>query len=503
MNRNMSSPQQAENTQQPDDSGVGSLLKVSRLRIGEDLHEVSAILRIRHIHLEAIEDGRYDELPGTIYAIGFIRAYADHLGLDSDEIIRRFKGRTSGGEPAPELMFPEPISRAGIPGGAIVFVGALVAVLAYGVWYVNTSEEDFLAELISPVPDRLAKLADEESKPEQTAPAPEPVQKTEPETQPAGPAEPATAALAPAYGTPDQAVPEPEKIAEKVAEKAPQAAPVPEPKPEAQKPAETEKKPEPEDSPEQQAAAWEPPPGVVKPPESQSAPESPPPQPAAPEAAPMTTSVTGPMTTGGSSPAAPEPRTTLTTLAPEPINAPTVVPMDMIPPVPAPPRPEVQAAAPAAPASTPATAPAGEETPEARSAAAETPARETPAGESAAPDSTAAETASAPAREPSPEASPATAAGGAGRIVVKAKANSWIQVRDNAAGELVLTRMLMSGDSYIVPDRSGLILSTGNAGALEILVDGEPVPAVGGEGTVRRKIALDAERLKSGTAVRE
>ena len=95
------------------------------------------------------------------------------------------------------------------------------------------------------------------------------------------------------------------------------------------------------------------------------------------------------------------------------------------------------------------------------------------------------------------------AAGGAGRIVVKAKTNSWIQVRDDAAGELVLTRMLMSGDSYIVPDRSGLTLSTGNAGALEILVDGEPVPAVGGEGTVRRRIVLDAERLKSGTAVRE
>ena len=91
----------------------------------------------------------------------------------------------------------------------------------------------------------------------------------------------------------------------------------------------------------------------------------------------------------------------------------------------------------------------------------------------------------------------------AGRIVVKAKTNSWIQVRDDAAGELVLTRMLMSGDGYIVPDRSGLTLSTGNAGALEILVDGEPVPAVGGEGTVRRRIVLDAERLKSGTAVRE
>ncbi|MCH7937384.1 MAG: DUF4115 domain-containing protein [Proteobacteria bacterium] len=493
----MSSPQQAENTRQPDDSGVGALLKASRLRIGEDLREVSAILRIRHVYLEAIEDGRYDELPGTTYAIGFIRAYADHLGLDSDEVIRRFKGRTSGGEPAPELVFPEPISQAGIPGGAIVFVGALVAVLAYGVWYVKTSENDFLAELISPVPDRLAKLAGEENKPEQAAPAPEPVQKTEPETQPAGPAEPEktpraaeppTPALA--SRTPDQAVPESEKIPVKVAEKVPQATPVPEPKPEAQKPAETEEKPVAEDSPDQQAEAWQPPPGVVKPPPPEAAPSAPihaEAQPA-PATAPVTARVTGPVTTGGSSPSAPESRTTLTTRAPEPINAPTVVPMDMIPPVPASPRPEVQAEA-----------PAGEETPEARSAAAETPAREAAVPDSPVPEFQGAETASVPARG----ASPATAAGGAGRIVVKAKANSWIQVRDDAAGELVLTRMLMSGDSYIVPDRSGLILSTGNAGALEILVDGKPVPAVGGEGTVRRKIVLDPERLKSGTAVRE
>ncbi len=474
----MASPQQPENTQQPDGSGVGALLKASRLRIGEELSEVSDVLRIRNVYLEAIEDGRYDDLPGPTYAIGFIRAYADHLGLDSDEIIRRFKGRTSGEEPSSDLVFPEPISQAGIPGGAIVFVGALVAILAYGVWYVKTSEDGILAELISPVPDRLAKLADEESKPKQAAPVPESVQDAESETQSAGPAEPEKTPRA-VETLETTATSEPTTTAEKT----PQAIPVREPEPAAQTPAETEEKPGAEESPEQQAETWEPPPGVVKPPASQSAPQPVAPQPVAPaEAAPATASVGAPVSVGGSSPAAPETRTTSPTRAPEPVNAPTVVPMDLIPSVPASPRPQTQAAAPVAPeaaapeasvaASTPAAAPAREETPEVQSAA-EPPARE------------------------------AMSAGGAGRIVVKAKANSWIQVRDDTAGELVLTRMLMSGDSYIVPDRSGLTLSTGNAGALEILVDGKPVPAVGGQGTVRRKIVLDAERLKSGTAVRE
>ena len=273
----MSSPQQPENTQQPNTSGVGTLLKASRLRIGEELSEVSDVLRIRNVYLEAIEDDRYQDLPGPTYATGFIRAYADHLGLDSDEIIHRFKGWTSGEELLSNLVFPEPISQAGIPGGAIVFVGALVVVLTYGVWYMNTSEDGFLAELISAVPDRLAMLADEKSKLEQAAPAPEPIRKdlgpkTESETQSAAPsepekmskvAEPATPAPAPAPASrmTDQATPEPEKALEKVAEKALQAAPTSEPKPDAQTPAETEKKPGTEEAPEQQAAAWEPPAG--------------------------------------------------------------------------------------------------------------------------------------------------------------------------------------------------------------------------------------------------
>jgi cytoskeleton protein RodZ len=41
---------------------------------------------------------------------------------------------------------------------------------------------------------------------------------------------------------------------------------------------------------------------------------------------------------------------------------------------------------------------------------------------------------------------------------------------------------------------------TGNAGALEITVDGQVVPAIGPLGAVKRNVALDTERLKAGTA---
>jgi cytoskeleton protein RodZ len=65
-----------------------------------------------------------------------------------------------------------------------------------------------------------------------------------------------------------------------------------------------------------------------------------------------------------------------------------------------------------------------------------------------------------------------------------------------------MTRVLKPGDTYEVPDTTGLRLVTGNAGGLEIVVDGEVVPSLGRAGDVVRNVALDAERLKAGTAVR-
>jgi cytoskeleton protein RodZ len=65
----------------------------------------------------------------------------------------------------------------------------------------------------------------------------------------------------------------------------------------------------------------------------------------------------------------------------------------------------------------------------------------------------------------------------------------------------LVTRILGQGSSYVVPPQKGLRLTTGNAGGLEILVDGVSVPPLGPFGAVRRDVALDAERLKAGTAL--
>src|SRR5690349_9951808 len=70
---------------------AGEVLQRQRQALGLDLAEVASALRVKAAYLAALEAGRPDRLPGPAYAIGFMRAYADHLGLDSAEILRRFK----------------------------------------------------------------------------------------------------------------------------------------------------------------------------------------------------------------------------------------------------------------------------------------------------------------------------------------------------------------------------------------------------------------------------
>ena len=63
---------------------LGAVLREMRLAHGRTPANVAADLRIRQVYIAAMEDGRFDDLPGPTYAVGFVRAYADYLGLDGD-----------------------------------------------------------------------------------------------------------------------------------------------------------------------------------------------------------------------------------------------------------------------------------------------------------------------------------------------------------------------------------------------------------------------------------
>jgi cytoskeletal protein RodZ len=67
---------------------VGQTLKESRLKLGFDLDTLEMKTKIRKRYLAALEDGDWDVLPGDVYARGFIRSYAEAVGLDGRALLR-------------------------------------------------------------------------------------------------------------------------------------------------------------------------------------------------------------------------------------------------------------------------------------------------------------------------------------------------------------------------------------------------------------------------------
>jgi cytoskeleton protein RodZ len=80
------------------------------------------------------------------------------------------------------------------------------------------------------------------------------------------------------------------------------------------------------------------------------------------------------------------------------------------------------------------------------------------------------------------------------RVVLRATADSWVQIRDKASN-LLFTRVLKPGEHYNVPNQAGLTLVAGNAGGIDITVDGMSAPSIGVAGRVARNVSLDPDHL--------
>jgi cytoskeleton protein RodZ len=98
-------------------TSIGEILRRERLRRRLDLEGVSRQLKIPPRLLEAIEDERFDRLPGGVFAKSFVRQYARMLGLDEEEIVGELQRMLEPPplEPDPELESlrtpPVPVSR--------------------------------------------------------------------------------------------------------------------------------------------------------------------------------------------------------------------------------------------------------------------------------------------------------------------------------------------------------------------------------------------------------
>jgi cytoskeleton protein RodZ len=101
-----------------------------------------------------------------------------------------------------------------------------------------------------------------------------------------------------------------------------------------------------------------------------------------------------------------------------------------------------------------------------------------------------------PAAQPASALAPALPPGT--RVVIKASADAWVTVKQKGGAPLY-SKLMHAGDSWPVPpEKSDLVMTTGNAGGTALEVDGAPVSSLGPDGLVRHDIPLDPAVLKAG-----
>ena len=113
-------------TAQDDESrgGIGRLLEQKRKERGLSVEEVEQATKIRKRYLEGLEREDYAVLPDAVYARGFLKTYANYLGLDGQALSQQLKNSTKTHrergidyKPSPEADFEEPlISPGGLRG---------------------------------------------------------------------------------------------------------------------------------------------------------------------------------------------------------------------------------------------------------------------------------------------------------------------------------------------------------------------------------------------------
>jgi Helix-turn-helix domain len=113
---------------------IGPSLREARTRRGLSPADVHKAVRIRERYLTALEEERWDMLPGDAYTKGFLRTYAEFLGLNGQLYIDEFNARIAQHDDEP--LVPESLKRASggrilfRSGGALLVVAALVGGLA-------------------------------------------------------------------------------------------------------------------------------------------------------------------------------------------------------------------------------------------------------------------------------------------------------------------------------------------------------------------------------------
>lgn len=110
---------------------LGPLLRSWREERGLTLEQAEDVTKIRRRYLEALESESFAELPGEVYVRGFLRIYAEFLGLDPAEVLRLYRPLRQ--PTTADLAAPPRLERMRMSiGGPLLAIGviALVALAA-------------------------------------------------------------------------------------------------------------------------------------------------------------------------------------------------------------------------------------------------------------------------------------------------------------------------------------------------------------------------------------
>jgi cytoskeleton protein RodZ len=138
---------------------IGSSLREARLRQELDFPELEARTKIRPKYLRALEDEQFDILPAPTYIKGFLRSYAEALGLDGQPFVDEYNSRFTIGDEFAEIRTRRvPVQRrerstreSRIAVGALLAIAVLTA-LVIAAWRFGGPENENVPRLDAQTP---------------------------------------------------------------------------------------------------------------------------------------------------------------------------------------------------------------------------------------------------------------------------------------------------------------------------------------------------------------
>jgi cytoskeleton protein RodZ len=118
---------------------VGETLKTARLAQGLTLEQIAKSLCISRRQLSYIEDNTEYTLC-DVYTLGFVKLYAQYLGLDAQDLVQKYKDQAVSQVKSPSLVFPAPLPGRGLPSRLILILSGLaLCAIAFGWRWVEKS----------------------------------------------------------------------------------------------------------------------------------------------------------------------------------------------------------------------------------------------------------------------------------------------------------------------------------------------------------------------------